>query len=1193
MRPALIAQTVVFHESDRPAAKKLATNLYTRLTRPISDRLGFGAGIPVWSAVDASSVDLNAADRIVLVPVLGATTRAACGQDVVRTISEWVSGCPAAHIVILSNSEDWSREEFPGNVEYYNRATEQVILDRIIVAVARSLGLADGQAMLFVSHSGDDPGADDQAQGILAHARKDPTSRKFFGRIVDSIDAENDQTVSESLKSNAIFVVVRTDNYAAKVRCAEELHHAKVNRIPTLTVEVLQTGEPRSDPYGGNGPSIVASGDHGAVITRAMIEWVRDRFFQYEAARMARQAELPAPIVISRPPELFDLAQKDFSGPGARFVMYPDPELPASEMEILLAIRPRVYLTTPLTAYRHFRHGPGGPAAPLDGIRIAISVSDSPDVDGKWGFTAEHVRDAITHLARSVISAGAVIAYGGDLRPDGYTRLFAQLILAYNRTTIGNKSRLRNYRPADTVPEGGPVEPYHLGLHPALKQRTILPPPPSKLPSALYMSEMRRLVAEDCNATFLLGGKVIPRGEDEQSRDGYSGPFPGVVEEAWRTLQAGKPLYVAAGFQGAAEIVAALMQDEPLPAELTTTRWSTNREYQDLIKKLANLGWGYKLGLPESMEELGLAIRKKAREFLANDGASTAWNGLTVEENRELFRSRDPMRITALTLKGLLRIREIRGQGKLAVELVHGDLTLAPRASAICVAIYKDAPVVGAGAALDELLGGVVTLAQTSPNDIDMVEINNSGIDADWLLVAKLGNLQTEEHIDDRIQSASRNVVRLTERYGFTDLATVIFGGSFSEDVTRNCDMMMEQFIKLAGRVRVSLFEVEDGRFAALQKQLTARQDLDVTTHRPGLKREPPRGNAATFLSVSWVRDELITTVLPPPASGVVFSHRSRFTQSDLGELNAGVGDRQTPPSLEVERRRPLLAEKLLGPEHGKWLEALSSTRVVIRHELISAPIPFEILIAPNKGAVGLNGGITRVLALPEIDPKLLSARPPKSGKIALLLVIDPTGDLEWARKEGQLVYDSVRDGEGIELKVIKNSDATKEAVREALKFADIFHYCGHAGFDGAFESGIDLADGRLTAKDLKGMEAVPRLAFVNGCEAGRVRGSKQEEEASQAFAELLLRMGIEAYLGTFWKVGDAGAATFAGIVYKILAQGETIGNAVLQGRRALYAAGNPDWVNYVLYGNSEFRISTGNPQDVVDLWNPSGLCGR
>lgn len=1171
MKLSLAVQTVIFHPAERAEGTKLATELYTRLTRPISDRLGFGAGIPVWSAVDADVVDLNAADHIVLVPVLGAFASAACRDEVIRVIDEWASGHPTVRIVVVANSEDWSADDFTSDVQF-TRPPERAVVDAILVEVARALGLVDGKAVLFISHSGDDPDATDEAQSILAQARNDATARRFFGRIVDSIDADRDRTIIRSLNSDAVFVAVRTDNYAAKVRCAEELHNAKVNRIPTLSVEVLKSGEPRADPYGGNGPSIVASGDHAAVVTRAMIEWIRSRFFQLEANRMAQEANLPSPIIISRPPELFDLAQASFSGPGVRFVMYPDPEVPASEAEILLAIRPRVYLTTPFTAFRHFRNGPGGPAAPLDGIQIAISVSDSPDVDGKWGFTGEHVRDAITHLVRTSISSGAVIAYGGDLRADGYTRLFAQLISTYNRTAMGNKSRLRNYRPADTKPESGPVDSYHVGLHPNLKKRAILPSSDAKLPAALYMSEMRLLVAEDSTATFVLGGKVIPKGDDQSSQFGYTGPFPGIVEEAWRVLDSGKPLYVAGGFGGAAGIVAALMRDETAPPELRTAHWAGNKIFQDLIAKLAVFGWSDKLRLPKSMEDLAIAIRQKAKALLADSAASTAWNGLTVDENRELFLTRDPLRITSLTLKGLLRVREIKGQGKLAVELVNGDLTMAPRASAVCVAVYRDAPLVGAGAALDELLGGAVRLAQGSPNEIHVAEIRNSGIDADWLLCANLGNLQSDEPIEQRIRAAAGNVARLTLRYGFRDIATVVFGGSFAEDVTRSCDAMLQEFTKLAGRARVSIFELQEQRFAALQKHLTSQANLDVTTHRPNLKREPPRGDAPTFLSVTWVNDQLATTVLPPPVSGVVFSHRSLFTPDDLAKLTAGGFENQSPPKSEVERRRPLLAERLFGPDYEKWLRALSKTRVVIRHELNSAPIPFEMLMALEEGAAGLNGGITRVLALPEIDPKLLTARPPKSGKLAVLLVVNPTGDLEWARIEGEKVKKLLGGSTGVELKTLDGAQATKAAVKEALAFADIFHYCGHAGFDSAFESGIELVDGRTTARDLKGTEAVPRLAFVNACEAGRVREGKKEQQAgSEAFAEMFLRMGIEAYLGTFWKVIDGDAATFAATVYGALAQGATIGKAVLDGRRQLCQ--KPDWVNYLLYGNSEFQL--------------------
>jgi CHAT domain-containing protein len=639
-------------------------------------------------------------------------------------------------------------------------------------------------------------------------------------------------------------------------------------------------------------------------------------------------------------------------------------------------------------------------------------------------------------------------------------------------------------------------------------------------------------------------------------------------------LEARKPIYVAAGFGGAAANLAGLLRGEPSPPGLSSSRWTSNPDYQGLINTADARFWSAKLGLPSTIDELAERIRVLGREVLVTDAASLAWNGLTIAENHELFHTRDAVRITTLTVKGLLQSRRNQNAGNLAVELVNGDLSLAPRASAICVAIYRDAPVVGAGAALDNLLGRAVTKAQLSLNEIDVIPIANSSIDADWLVVAKFGDLQSDEPMDQRIRKAAEGIVKITRRYGFSVLATVVFGGSFAEDLTRNCDAMLAGFTGLTQGSRLAIFEIDARRFAALKSHLSGRNDLDLTTHR-NLERQAIHQDAPTFVSVNWIGDQLITALLTPPANGLAFNNRTSFSASDLTALSTGEGDRRTPAPEEIEKRRQFLAEKLFGPNYQEWFKNLAGTRVVIRHDLITSQIPFEILIAPNEGTTGLGGNVTRILALADVDPRLISARPPKKGKINLLLVIDPTQDLDAARREGEAVYASLKNETRIAVVMLGGSEATKAAVRENLEFADIFHYCGHACFDLVSGGGIDLADGRLTSKDLPSLTSVPRLAFVNGCEAGRVRGSgAKEETGSLAFAELFLRMGIETYLGTYWKVQDSGAESFAKSVYGMLAQGAAIGEAVQRSRRKLAEEGKRDWVNYILYGSTDFRIA-------------------
>jgi CHAT domain-containing protein len=120
----------------------------------------------------------------------------------------------------------------------------------------------------------------------------------------------------------------------------------------------------------------------------------------------------------------------------------------------------------------------------------------------------------------------------------------------------------------------------------------------------------------------------------------------------------------------------------------------------------------------------------------------------------------------------------------------------------------------------------------------------------------------------------------------------------------------------------------------------------------------------------------------------------------------------------------------------------------------------------------------------------------------------------------------------------------------------------------------VELRDGVVTLADLKGVETHLRLAFVNACEAARVRGRRKQNPAA-SFAEYFLRSGIEAFLGTYWPVGDTAAKEFATTVYQELANGKTLDEAVRLGRQALLKINSPEWANYLLYGGGNFRLSS------------------
>ena len=63
---------------------------------------------------------------------------------------------------------------------------------------------------------------------------------------------------------------------------------------------------------------------------------------------------------------------------------------------------------------------------------IAISTSVSPDI-ATLGLSEGHLREAVAEVAIYVLASGASLAYGGDLRREGFTELLFELVIRYRR----------------------------------------------------------------------------------------------------------------------------------------------------------------------------------------------------------------------------------------------------------------------------------------------------------------------------------------------------------------------------------------------------------------------------------------------------------------------------------------------------------------------------------------------------------------------------------------------------------------------------------------------------------------------------------------------------------------------------------------------------------------------------------------
>ncbi len=258
--------------------------------------------------------------------------------------------------------------------------------------------------------------------------------------------------------------------------------------------------------------------------------------------------------------------------------------------------------------------------------KVAISISESPDMS-LLGLSEEHLRDAMTEVARHLLALGARLAYGGDLRANGFSKLLFELVTRHRRDADAddNRSDVTSYL----------AWPVHIAIPPKelvsivedvrgfvdivllsddgnkifLKERLKMEPQQTR--DEMWsngLTNMRRAMLAETNARIVLGGKVTQ----------FKGSMPGIAEEALLSLQARQPLYLMGGFGGCARDIAEIIG---LGAESSTVRreWPRIGEFNGFTYKSLN-------------------------------------NGLTIEENTVLARTPHTDQAIQLILRGMLNV---------------------------------------------------------------------------------------------------------------------------------------------------------------------------------------------------------------------------------------------------------------------------------------------------------------------------------------------------------------------------------------------------------------------------------------------------------------------------------------------------------------------------------------------------------
>ena len=563
-----------------------------------------------------------------------------------------------------------------------------------------------------------------------------------------------------------------------------------------------------------------------------------------------------------------------------------------------------------------------------------------------------------------------------------------------------------------------------------------------------------------------------------------------------------------------------------------------------------------------------------------------------------------------------------RRQRRIDLKLAYGSITDV-NSKAYLLGVFRNVPPSGAAKAVDRRLGGAIadfTARRMLSGDVGAIFTVPAGrnqLPAEMVLFAGLGPF--DQFNTDVQQLVAENAIRLLARSQIDEIATVLLGIGTGQSVGIVLQHLLVGFLRgLADadpdqRFRsITICETDSARFSEMRSELyklvgTALfDDVELTLNE--IEVPPPEPAFARVLEPSpesvyvMVREEGSSktqrhyrlSILGAGMKASVVSAVRTIDDSELSSLlkkfdkAVGPGSRFT----DIAQFGKQFSDMVLPAEICAVLESMKDRHLVVVHDAATARIPWETL-AINGWSPAVAGGLSRRYLADNLPIATWLEERRAEPSLRLLLIVNPTEDLDGAEDEGKRIEQLAAAKSDIDVTVLREKDASKAAILSALRTGtyDCVHYAGHAFFDpkSRGRSGLWCA-GRevLTGSDFMGMSNLPFLVFFNACEAGRIRGrapsptkpaSVQADESS-GVAEALMRGGIANYMSTYWPVGDNAAEKFSTTFYDKILSSDSIGKAMLAGRKAICGPKERDWADYILYGNSDFVLKRGpNPR--------------
>lgn len=567
-------------------------------------------------------------------------------------------------------------------------------------------------------------------------------------------------------------------------------------------------------------------------------------------------------------------------------------------------------------------------------------------------------------------------------------------------------------------------------------------------------------------------------------------------------------------------------------------------------------------------------------------------------------------------------------QRRIDLKLAHGNVTQVDT-RAIVLGLFRGVAPSGAAKSIDEQLDGVITdfterrMIAANVGEVFIMPANRYRMGAELVVFVGLGTY--DDFNEEVLRIVSENVARALIRTKVDEFATVLMSSGTGMPVGAVLANLLQGFLRgLAeggdrdGRLRsITLCEADQERFAQMHAELlrlTATSLFDDIEATVEMRELPPAPLPVPSMADRALRPSEDPVYLMVREMGDPGEEETNLALDANFALRASVltaGSKATvvTDTLEVEgprlnahlgkiEERSLhfdnlnefgdeLARLVLPPLVHKALASMKDRSLVVIHDARASRIPWETIRIENWHPAA-EKGLSRKYEAEDLCVAGWLEERRLAEKLKILLVVNPTEDLDGAEEEGKRVKSLLSQDPAVELVELWREQATWSAVRAAFRSGeyDVIHYAGHAFFDPnkRSRSGILCHGSRvLSGQDLIHLEKLPALVFFNACEAGRVRGEapvKNQKkskwrplEENVGLAEAFLRAGVGNYVGTYWPVGDTAAEKFASVFYKALVRGASVGDALQEGRRQVIELKSVDWADYVHYGSPGFVL--------------------